>query len=233
MKFSVIIPTLNEAPRIAQLIKAVRRDDPTCEIIVCDGHSTDNTAALADEAGANVVQADRGRGNQLAVGAEEAHGDILVLLHADTAWPVGAFFALRKAVQDQSVVGGNFRLVFDGGTRFAEWLTGFYAWFRGHGLYYGDSVMFVRHKAYKELGGILPMPVLEDFEFRSRMEEHGGTVCIQDPAIVTSSRRFKGRHPVAIFMHWCVLHSLYYVGISNGRFMAWLYDTERRRTADS
>ena len=233
MQFSVIIPTLNEAPRIAGLLERVRADAPDCEIIVVDGGSTDDTAALAAASGATVLQAGRGRGRQLAFGAGEARGNVLVFLHADTVWPAGAFTALRRETSDVDVIGGNFRLVFDGGTRFADWLTDFYAWFRGHGLYYGDSVIFIRRDIYQALGGIRPMPVMEDFDLRQRMERHGGTVCVQDPPIVTSSRRFKNRHPAAIFMHWLVVHGLYYAGLSNGRLIAWVYDSERRRTADS
>lgn len=233
MQFSIIIPTLNEAPRIAGLIKRVRADDPDCEIIVVDGGSTDETAALAAASGARVLQARRGRGRQLAHGAQTARGDTLVFLHADTEWPTGAFAALRREMANPDMIGGNFRLVFDGGTRFAEWLTGFYAWFRGHGLYYGDSVIFIRRTMYKALGGIRPMPVMEDFDLRLRMERHGGTVCVQEPPIVTSSRRFRNRHPAAIFMHWLLVHGLYYAGLSNGRLIAWVYDSERKRTADS
>ncbi|MGD1934674.1 MAG: glycosyltransferase family 2 protein [Candidatus Phaeomarinobacter sp.] len=233
MQFSVIIPTLNEAPRIAGLLERVRADAPDCEIIVVDGGSTDDTAALAAASGATVLQAGRGRGRQLAFGAGEARGNVLVFLHADTVWPAGAFTALRREPSDVDVIGGNIRLVFDGGTRFADWLTDFYAWFRGHGLYYGDSVIFIRRDIYQALGGIRPMPVMEDFDLRQRMERHGGTVCVQDPPIVTSSRRFKNRHPAAIFMHWLVVHGLYYAGLSNGRLIAWVYDSERRRTADS
>ncbi|MEP0068644.1 TIGR04283 family arsenosugar biosynthesis glycosyltransferase [Pyruvatibacter sp.] len=233
MQFSIIIPTLNEAPRIAALVERVRDDEPECEIIVVDGGSSDDTAVRAREAGACVLVADRGRGAQLSHGASAAHGDILVFLHADTVWPAGAFTALRRELSGAGVIGGNFRLVFDGDTQFADWLTGFYAWFRGHGLYYGDSVIFVRRDIYQSIGGIRPMPVMEDFDLRLRMERNGGTVCVQDPPIVTSSRRFKNRHPVAIFMHWLLVHGLYYAGLSNGRLIAWVYDTERRRTADS
>ena len=136
MQFSVIIPTLNEAPRIAGLLERVRADAPDCEIIVVDGGSTDDTAALAAASGATVLQAGRGRGRQLAFGAGEARGNVLVFLHADTVWPAGAFTALRREPSDVDVIGGNIRLVFDGGTRFADWPTEYYAWVRGHGLHH-------------------------------------------------------------------------------------------------
>jgi hypothetical protein len=40
---------------------------------------------------------------------------------------------------DPNIIGGNFRLVFDGDAPFSQRLTGFYARIRSIGLYYGDS----------------------------------------------------------------------------------------------
>ena len=108
-------------------------------------------------------------------------------------------------------VEGNFRLLFDGEDRFSRWLTGFYAWMRRHDLYYGDSAVFVRRTVYDELGGIRPLALMEDFDFTRRLERFGETCSIEDPPLVTSSRRFVGRHPVGIFVGWLVVHALYYL----------------------
>ena len=229
MRLSVIIATLNEAPRIGATIASVRHADPTAEIIVVDGNSHDGTPDTARAAGARVMRAARGRGSQLASGANAACGDVLVFLHADTRLPANAAAAVRQALHDSAHIGGNFRVIFDGKTRFAAWLTGFYAWFRRKGLYYGDSVMFLRRSAYRELGGFRPIALMEDYDLSRRMERRGGTVCIMEPPVVTSARRFEGRRPAAIFCQWLLLHALFYVRLPT-RHLALLYDSERRRT---
>ncbi len=229
--YSVIIPTLNEAHQIADRIAHVHELNENAEIIVVDSASTDGTPEIARAAGASVyMSAEPGRGQQLKMGGHIATGDIIIFLHADTRLPDTAFRAIDNALSDRSKIGGNFRVVFDGDSDFAAWLNNFYAWFRGKGLYYGDSVIFLRRIVYQELGGIMPYAVMEDYDLSRKMERLGGTVCLEDDPVVTSSRRFKNRHPAAIFLGWCLLHGLYYIGLST-RALGWVYDTKRRRTS--
>ena len=61
-------------------------------------------------------------------------------------------------------------MIFDGPTRFAQWLTGFYAFLRSKGLYYGDSAIFLRRNVYEEIGGIKPIALMEDYDLVSRLE---------------------------------------------------------------
>ncbi len=228
LQISIVIPTLNEATRIGSVIHGLRRQDPDCQIIVVDGGSDDGTLQVAERAGAKAVTARRGRGQQLALGAEQCRGDVILFLHADTHLPEGALQAIRKALADPGVVGGNFRTLFDGPTRFAAWLTGFYAWFRSRGLYYGDSAIFVRRYVYRAIGGIKPIALMEDYDFTRRLERAGRTSCIDTPAIETSSRRFEGRRPIAIFVGWLVIHALYHLGLPP-RLLARIYDSSRQR----
>jgi hypothetical protein len=118
---------------------------------------------------------------------------------------------------DSGVIGGNFRLVFDGETWFSRWLTRSYARVRRLGFYYGDSGIFVRRSAYEALGGFRPIAVMEDLDFVRRLERSGKTCCISEPALVTSSRRFEGRHPLKIVCGWIKLHILFWLGVSPDR----------------
>lgn len=230
MKVSIVIPTWNEADRIGRLVDRLTRDDRIGEVIVADAGSPDGTANVAAHAGATVVRSAQGRGQQLCAGAQAATGDVLVFLHADTQLPAGAIAAIEDALSDPGVIGGNFRVVFDGDSAFAEWLTGFYAWFRGKGLYYGDSVMFLRRAAYRALGGFRPLALMEDYDLNRRMERHGGTVCIDTPPVVTSSRRFEGRRPAAIFCQWLLMHAMFYVRVP-AAILSRAYDSARERTS--
>ena len=142
-----------------------------------------------------------------------ATGDVLFFLHADTDLPDGALSAILDELNAHSDAGGgNFRLLFDGDTRFDRWLIGFYRWIRSQGLYYGDSGVFVRRSVYNEIGPIRPIPLMEDFEFTRRLERHGPTICIHEPPLVTSSRKFRGRNPIAIVWGWLFIHALWYLG---------------------
>jgi glycosyltransferase involved in cell wall biosynthesis len=51
-----IVPALNEAGSIESVIREIRAEDPDFEVLVVDDGSTDNTAALAEAAGARVVR---------------------------------------------------------------------------------------------------------------------------------------------------------------------------------
>lgn len=230
MLISVIIPTLNEADMLpAALASLLGQRDPV-EIIVCDGGSEDGTVSLAHAAGTRIVTTARGRGQQLAAGARLAAGDVLVFLHADTVLAPGALCAIERALAEPSVGGGNFRVLFDGPSAFAAWLTGYYARLRRHALYYGDSVIFVRRTVYDSIGGIRPIALMEDYDLVRRLEAFGPTVCIETPPVVTSSRRFEGRRPWWIYVQWMIIHALYYLRVRPA-LLARLYRSSAHRPA--
>ena len=223
---SVVIPTLNEAENLRRLLPMLAADDETIETIVVDGGSTDGSASIAEEYGAYVISSLPGRGRQLARGAAEAKGDVFLFLHADSYWPRGGFAAIQDALDARpDAPGGNFRLLFDADDGFSRWLNGFYAFIRRLGFYYGDSGMFVRSEVYRKLGGVRPIALMEDYDFVRRMERAGRSICVKSPPLLTSSRRFLNRHPVAIVSGWVVIHALYFLGVSPDR-LARLYRSE-------
>lgn len=226
---SVVIPTLDEARRLAPLLAALADEPTPHEVIVADGGSSDATRAVARAAGAAVVVTPPGRGRQLRAGAEWATGDALLFLHADSRFPKGGLAAVARALAERpDCPGGNFRLVFDGEDRFSRWLDGFYAFIRARGFYYGDSAPFVRRRVYDALGGIRPLALMEDYDFVRLLEKAGPTCQVSEPPLVTSSRRFHGRRPAAIVIGWVVIHVLYYLGVDD-EVLAKLYDSARRR----
>ena len=220
---SVIIPTYNESGRLMPLLRALADQTEPHEVIVVDGGSHDTTLELAEGAGVICIRSEKGRGHQLRAGVAKASGDVLLFLHADSGFPKDGLAAIRRHLsRDEHAIGGNFRLLFDGDTGFSRWLSGFYAWIRRHGFYYGDSAIFVRREVYHAVGEIRPIALMEDYDLVRRLERHGRRhrgemICIDDPPLVTSSRKFEDRSAVSIVWGWLVIHALFYIGVSPDR----------------
>jgi len=229
---SVIIPTLNEAANLPGLLRGLSAHKQDVEIIVVDGGSDDATMDIAHQFGARVIETRPGRGHQLRAGADGATGEILWFLHADSKVGPGSLDAISQMMgAHPALIGGNFRLQFDGNDEFSEWLNAFYARIRARGFYYGDSGVFVRRQVYQELGGIRPLALMEDYDFNRRLEKAGSTGIIDDPCLTTSSRRFKGRHKWNIISEWVLIHALFYLRVPSP-ILAKIYNAQRhRRTA--
>ena len=86
MKYSVCIPTYNAEPYLNKLLLSVRQQSPSCEIIIMDSSSADNTAKIAKAHGAKIIviqKKDFDHGGTRSLIAQEAKGDILVFLTQD------------------------------------------------------------------------------------------------------------------------------------------------------
>ncbi len=211
---SVVLCTLDEAPVLGGLLADLQDEDIAHEVICVDGGSRDNTVSIATNYGCRVLSSAPGRGQQLSIGAAAAEGEVLLFLHADCRFPRNGLRAVSTALARRAeFVGGNFRLLFDGDDDFSSWLTGFYARIRARGFYYGDSGIFVRRRVYRALGGLRPIALMEDYDFVRRMERAGNTACIEDPPLVTSSRRFRRRRRWAIVAGWLLIHALFHLRV--------------------
>jgi glycosyltransferase involved in cell wall biosynthesis len=82
---SIVIPALNEAPIIGDVVTNLRTAASWREIIVIDDGSSDGTDARAREAGARVVRHPYNKGNGAAVktGIRQAAGDYVLIVDAD------------------------------------------------------------------------------------------------------------------------------------------------------
>ena len=118
-RLSVVVPAYGEAGRIAGTIAALREalGDDT-EIVVVDDGSTDDTAAAAETAKADVViriPDNRGKGAAVRAGMLAAHGDVIVFTDADLSYPPAQIEVLRtELVRGTDVVVGSRRHI---GTR--------------------------------------------------------------------------------------------------------------------
>ena len=194
LRFSVVIPTLNEEAVIGQSIDAIRAEHAAAEIIVADGGSADGTVRIAESRGVTVCHAPRGRGTQSNAGAAAASGDVIIFLHADTALPPGAFQYLADLFADPEVKTGTFGLKFDR----RHWLLGLISAYtsmhRGKQRF-GDAGITIRKDFFHQCGGFPDQKLFEDYELLRRAGKK--TCLIRFPLkVTTSARRFEERGPL-------------------------------------
>ena len=193
---SVIIPAWNEEQTLARAISSVRDSHALHEIIVVDGGSSDNTAAVTQGLGVQTVSSPvRQRAAQMNLGAEQSKGEILLFLHADTVLPLEALDQVEAALQKQNFVGGGFARRFDSPSLFLK-CTGLLAELRNRsiGWFLGDQAIFVRRHVFTRLGGFLPIDRFEDLDF-SRRARRLGRLATLHPPVLTSARRFEREGP--------------------------------------
>jgi rSAM/selenodomain-associated transferase 2 len=183
---SVVIPALNAAATLGPCMDAL---GAVPDLVVVDGGSRDGTREIARTAGARVMDAPRGRGVQLAAGAEAAKGDWLLFLHADTRLSPGWRDAAEEHMRRRDVA-GCFRFRLDD----PAWQAG--AIERGVALRvkllalpYGDQGLLVPRRLYEEVGGFRPVPLMEDVGLVRRIGRRRLVTLAADA--VTSAERWR------------------------------------------
>ena len=122
---SFIIPAHNEEAWVGRCVSAIRDGSESLgeahEIIVVDDGSSDATASIARQQGAQVIRVEH---RQIAAtrnaGARQAHGDILFFVDADTLTNAAAIRSALRSIRAGAVGGGCV-------PRFEGWLPW---WFR-------------------------------------------------------------------------------------------------------
>lgn len=161
MHLSIIIPAFNEERLIERCLQSIATSlaaniKPvfTSEIIVVNNNSTDNTANLARQAGAQVIfepinQIGRARN----AGAAGATGDWLLFVDADSVLNPGLVADILRLIEDGKSVGCGSTLHMQGLPWWANWTLQ---------LWTGTSILFrwaagalvvCRSDAFRDVGG--------------------------------------------------------------------------------
>lgn len=163
---SVIIPTLDAAATLPTTLAALAEGRALIgEIIVADGGSRDATASIAAGEGARVVTSARGRGAQLAAGADAATGEWLLFLHADTRPEPSWAADVTRFIADPGnrERAGYFSYRLDDTSPAARRMERIVAWrSRMLGLPYGDQGLILARAFYAAVGGFTPLVLMED-----------------------------------------------------------------------
>lgn len=222
MDLSIVIPAYNEEQYLAATLGALQiaLPDKHAEVIVVDDESTDRTAEIATELGARVVETRAHNiGKVRNTGAAASEAEILVFLDADTLVKPGVFEKIIHELSDPLCVGGSVAVEYEAFTK-RKWARVYLDMFRFWGLVLKmrqGAIQFCRKDIFDQLGGYdETIYVGEDIEFHWRLDkiakrQRGHTVFIEEPKVVTSSRRFDKMtlwralvftHPVTILLGW-------------------------------
>ena len=189
MKVSVIVPTLNEELVIEKTLTQIQQLSPH-ELIVSDGGSDDGTGTIAKKLSHRVITGSTGRATQMNAGANEATGDLLLFLHADSRLEPESYQKMLEYMENPDWIGGAFTLCIES-QKWSIKLVTLLANIRSKyfGLAYGDQGFFVRKKVFESMDGFASLPICEDLEFYQRLKKKGPVILLKEKAH-TSPRRW-------------------------------------------
>ena len=193
-RLTIVMPVLNEGTGIAAALQAlaplIARG---ARVVLADGGSTDDTLARAQARGVPVISAARGRALQMNAGAQQASGDLLLFLHADTQLPPDADNLIQQALATGPRVWGRFDVRISGRPRLLRVIAAFMNWrSRATGIATGDQAMFMTRAAFDAVGGFPAQPLMEDIAMSRRLLKLSRPACLR-ARVITSGRRWESR----------------------------------------
>jgi rSAM/selenodomain-associated transferase 2 len=216
---SVVIPTLNAESEIMPTLESLvtpAAHGVVRQVVVSDAGSTDLTLRIADEMGCDIVRAERGRGPQLAAGAEMAKADWLLFLHADTVLADNWHLEARKFIEtvmrngDERAAAFRFRLDdFGFRPRLLETIVRLRCAVLA--LPYGDQGLLINRRHYDRLGGYRTLPLMEDVDMVRRIGRR--SLVMLDSVARTSAERYQRNGYAARMLRNTGCLTLYYLGV--------------------
>ncbi len=208
MKFSIIIPTLNESTSIQPCLLALQPLRKQCEIIVVDGGSRDNTVNLAQPLADKLIQAEKGRARQMNAGAIQATAEMLIFLHADTCLPEQALLFISQSHQPW----GRFDIKLSGTALMLKVISCFMNWrSRLTGIATGDQVIFINKQLFDQVGGYPDIALMEDIKLCSHLKKIARPNCIK-ARVISSGRRWEKFGVIKTILLMWSLRLRYYFG---------------------
>ena len=191
-KFSIIIPTFNEANNLPLLLSDLSILKKDGEILIVDCGSEDRTIDIAKIYGAKVYNSqERNRGLQLDLGAKNSKGKWLIFLHADTRLTHYWFTKVKSVLKgDKNFIYyfkfkiNDKKIIF----RVLEILVNFRSQFFKQP--YGDQGLIIHRSIYLRNNGFRKIPLMEDVDFLRRLNNKKDLKQINLP-IFTSSRKWE------------------------------------------
>ena len=232
---SFIVPAHNEEAWVGRCVSAIRNGAESLgephEIIVVDDASSDATASIARQQGAQVVRVEH---RQIAAtrnaGAEQARGDILFFVDADTLTNAPAIQSALCAVRAGAIGGGCV-------PRFEGWLPW---WFRLVEPFIGPAVRLVRflpsgtflfctRTAFQTANGFDEnYYAAEEVAFVAALKRQGRFVILAE-TVVTSGRKMRAHSFLTLARLTARLVFLGSRGVRSRRGLEYWYEPEREK----
>lgn len=193
MRLTIVVPALDEAPRIARCLQALAPLRARgARVVVCDGGSRDETVRMAAPLADRVVQGPRGRALQMNAGARTEEGraaDVLLFLRAGSELPDNADRLVFQALGRSAARWGRFDLRLQGrspGLGPVSALLNLRS--RITGIASGEQAIFVDQGGFLALEGFAPIEMMEDIEFCRRARQLSRPAVVRDPVRVPAQR---------------------------------------------
>lgn len=187
---SIVIPTLDAEDALPEALQSLIEglaSGLVRELVISDGGSVDTTLAIAEAAGALVIEGAAGRGGQLERGAVLASGQWLLFLHADTHLSAGWSKPVESHIQmnDGAAV---FQLRFRAAGAMPRLFAGWANLRSAMGLPYGDQGLLISRELYESVGGFPDIPLMEDVAMARRLR---GRIRCLGAIASTSAKRYE------------------------------------------
>jgi rSAM/selenodomain-associated transferase 2 len=207
---SVIVPVRNDAAALTRLLSRLKQMNATAlEVIVVDGGSEDDSAAVAGQLGATVVSGPPSRGTQLNAGFRAARGHWIWMLHADTQVSRAALTFIRSL---RAPGWGRFDVAFEpnsAGMRVVAALMNGRS--RLSGICTGDQGIFCERRLLERIGGIPEQPLMEDVELCRRLKALSRPIASR-VRLTTSARRWRRQGYLRTIIAMWALRLRYWLG---------------------
>ena len=194
MRLHIIIPVVNEAANLSELLPRLLAELPLSgSITVADGGSTDNLSeVLAGFPRVHHLICNRcGRAQQMneAAARDQAQFDALYFIHADTRPPRGFYEDIRSSIAAGYPV-GCYRFKFDSRHPLLA-INAYCTRFNGLACRGGDQSLYVTTETFRDLEGFRDMRIMEDYDIIERIWAAGIPFRVIPRSVTVSARKYR------------------------------------------
>ena len=212
---SIIIPSYNEEHNLRKLLPyLISYSGKNTEIIIADTiKSTDQTAVICEKNNVRrIVSKFCSRAEQMNFGAQQAKGDILYFLHADTYPPISFEEDIRSTLAEDYDF-GIFSYKFDSDHPLLKMNAKFT---KRKGLFVGggDQSIFMEPSTFNKIGKFDPAYcIMEDFRLFHTANKMGLSYKIVPNDVTVSARKYEKNSYLRVNVSNLVAFTMYHLGM--------------------